>query len=336
VSFVRVCQARVSGELLDGEKDGEPEEGEAGELPGALAQSLVQTRAEAETELGKQECLHADQDDGEPEREMQEADREANRELVKADRDPECEQDKTVAACELADLLPLVFFLVQEHPGPEQGEHGDCDVVGGPANEMAECVAEEQANDRHRHLEARHHEADAEARSRREPAHAERGRDGEGVEAERQDEEEQLQHGRGGYSDDTVVITLEFGAATRASLVDQPVERDEERREPPRRGLHPPPPQRAPAQPGLGVLDPAVGERATHVDDPGLAVGVVLRARTAPTVEARAYTSLGDRSAISLLAERARCFAEQPAQLRDLHLFGLMQLQVFLDELGER
>src|SRR6266542_7084497 len=38
----------------------------------------------------------------------------------------------------------------------------------------------------------------------------------------------------------------------------------------------------------------------------------------------------------SLLAERARCFAEQPAQLRDGHRFGLMQLQILLDELGER
>lgn len=30
----------------------------------------------------------------------------------------------------------------------------------------------------------------------------------------------------------------------------------------------------------------------------------------------------------SLLAERARCFAEQPAQLRDRHRFGLMQFQM--------
>jgi hypothetical protein len=35
-------------------------------------------------------------------------------------------------------------------------------------------------------------------------------------------------------------------------------------------------------------------------------------------------------------AERVRCFAEQPAQLRDRHRFGLMQLQVLLDQLGER
>jgi hypothetical protein len=46
-------------------------------------------------------------------------------------------------------------------------------------------VTKEQANDRHRHLEAGHHEADPEALPRWEAAYAERRGNGERVEAER-------------------------------------------------------------------------------------------------------------------------------------------------------
>lgn len=38
----------------------------------------------------------------------------------------------------------------------------------------------------------------------------------------------------------------------------------------------------------------------------------------------------------ALLAERSRRFAEQPAQLRDRHRLSLMELQIILDEFGER
>ena len=88
MSFVRVLPARQSGQLLNPEKDGEREQDEAGELLGALAQRLVQLRAEPETELGDEECLRADQDDREPNEEVQKTDRKADRELVEADRDP--------------------------------------------------------------------------------------------------------------------------------------------------------------------------------------------------------------------------------------------------------
>jgi hypothetical protein len=118
-------QERESAQLLDAEQDGESEQGEACELLGALAQRLVQVRAEPETELGEEERLSADQDDGQPKRQVEKADREADRELVEADRDSKGERDETVAASELADLFAFVLFLVQEHPSPEQRKHSD-------------------------------------------------------------------------------------------------------------------------------------------------------------------------------------------------------------------
>jgi hypothetical protein len=64
---------------------GQYEQGNTGELFGALAQRLVQTRSEAEPDLGEEERLHADQNDCKPEREVEQADREGDREFVEAD-----------------------------------------------------------------------------------------------------------------------------------------------------------------------------------------------------------------------------------------------------------
>ena len=85
---------------------------------------------------------------------------------------------------------------MEQHPCPKQREDGDCDEVGGAADEMSERVPGEQADDRHCHFEAGHDQADPEALTAREPAHAERGGDGERVQSERQDEEDQLEHSR--------------------------------------------------------------------------------------------------------------------------------------------
>jgi hypothetical protein len=57
--------------------------------------------------------------------------------------------------------FPFAFVLVQEHPGAEEGKHSDRHVVGGATDERPECVSEQQADDRHRHLEAGHQDADA-------------------------------------------------------------------------------------------------------------------------------------------------------------------------------
>jgi len=61
---------------------------------------------------------------------------------------------------------------------------------------------------------------------------------------------------------------------------------------------------------------------------------------TSLRVEDRACTPAArgrlNRVLDSLLAERVRRFAKQPTQLRDRHRFGLMQLQILLNELGER
>ena len=90
-------------------------------------------------------------------------------------------------------------------------KQADRDEVGGAAHEVAERVTKEQANDRHRHLEARHHETDTKALLRRQATHAERGRDGESVEPERQDEEDQREHRR------TRVIGREDPSVLKAS-----------------------------------------------------------------------------------------------------------------------
>jgi hypothetical protein len=124
---------------------------------------------------------------------VEEADREADRDLVEAGREPKREQGEPAATCELAHLLAFVFLVVQEHPGPEQGEHSDRDVVGGAADYVTERVAEEKSDNGHRHLEAGHHEADAQTLARRKSAHAKRSRDREGVETKRDGEEEQLE-----------------------------------------------------------------------------------------------------------------------------------------------
>ena len=68
LSFVAFAASAAVRPVLDAEKDRERQQDEAGELLGALAQRLVQLRAEPETELGDEERLRADQDDGEPER----------------------------------------------------------------------------------------------------------------------------------------------------------------------------------------------------------------------------------------------------------------------------
>ena len=117
--------------------------------------------AEPEAELGDDECLRTDQDDRKPERQVEQADCEADREFVEADREPEREHE-AVPGCELADLLGFVFVLVQEHPDAEQDEHADRDVIGRTPNELAKRMAEEKTDERHRHLEPRHHQADTE------------------------------------------------------------------------------------------------------------------------------------------------------------------------------
>jgi hypothetical protein len=62
------CHKQVaSGQFLDAEEYGESEQGEPGELFGAFAQRFVQACSESESDLGEQECLGADEDDGEPE-----------------------------------------------------------------------------------------------------------------------------------------------------------------------------------------------------------------------------------------------------------------------------
>lgn len=76
---------------------------------------------------------------------MEEPDREAHGELVEADRDPERKQDETATGGELGDPLALVPFFVKEHPTAEQGEHSDREVIGGVADQAAECVPEPEA-----------------------------------------------------------------------------------------------------------------------------------------------------------------------------------------------
>jgi hypothetical protein len=70
-------------------KQREPEQPDPGKLFGALAERLVQACTQTHTEVREDECLRADQDDGDPEREVKQADREADRKLVEADREPE-------------------------------------------------------------------------------------------------------------------------------------------------------------------------------------------------------------------------------------------------------
>ena len=65
--FFHVVPAARSGELLDGEKDGECKPGNAGELFSALAERLVQECGQPEVELGEEERLHPDDDGREPE-----------------------------------------------------------------------------------------------------------------------------------------------------------------------------------------------------------------------------------------------------------------------------
>src|SRR6266542_3130103 len=140
-------------------------------------------RTETQPELGEQERLCADQNDRKPEWEVEQADRESDRELVEADRDAKRKQDETVTG---GDPVDRVSFVVQQHPGAEQGEHGDRDVVGRVTDEMPERMTDEQTDDRHRHLEARHQQANAQAlpaRQSRMPSAAETAN---GVKPERQ------------------------------------------------------------------------------------------------------------------------------------------------------
>jgi len=52
---------------------------------------------------------------------------------------------------------------VNDHPESEQRKDTDRHVVGRAANQTAQRVTEEEADDRHRHLETRHQETDPEA-----------------------------------------------------------------------------------------------------------------------------------------------------------------------------
>jgi hypothetical protein len=79
------------------------------------------------------------------------------------------EQNEPVSVGDSPDLLTLASVFVYEHPRSEQGEHRDRDVVGSVADQLTERAAEKQADDRHRHLKARHHEADAQAHAGRQP-----------------------------------------------------------------------------------------------------------------------------------------------------------------------
>jgi hypothetical protein len=139
--------------------------------------------------------LSPDHDDGDPQREMEQADRESDRKLVEAYREAEREQRETAAANELVDLLDFGSILVDNHPDADQNEHADRDIVGSITDKRAERAADEKTDDRHRHLETRHQQADAEPLPRRKTAHTERRRDGEGIQAERQHEQDQPDHG---------------------------------------------------------------------------------------------------------------------------------------------
>ena len=77
---------------------------------------------------------------------------------------------------------------MEEHPAAESGENSNGYPVRGATDRMPQRVADEEADDRHRHFDASHEQADLEPLAARQSAHPERGSDGERVEAEWEDE----------------------------------------------------------------------------------------------------------------------------------------------------
>ena len=99
-------------EAFGDEESAEQDECHPGDLLGPLAEVLADPGAQAEPDLGRDQCLHADGDDHRDEGQADQAEAEPDRQLVQADADAERDDGRSAGGQQAACCL-LVTVLVR-------------------------------------------------------------------------------------------------------------------------------------------------------------------------------------------------------------------------------
>jgi hypothetical protein len=168
------------------ENTAHPDQDHPRQLLGPFTKLLPQATAQPYAELRRDECLNADPEHRDGERDAQEPEAKADGQLIETDAQSKVDDGNSLSLRQEAKALPLLLLLLTrpKHQDAHENQHGDGRISSEPSHRRTDRGSDKNAHDWHRSLEAGEDQAGPTPDLRRDAGDPERSSKRERIEGE--------------------------------------------------------------------------------------------------------------------------------------------------------